>query len=899
MQNKTIHKLVSIMLSMVMSVCAMPVSYAAVPEQAMPELTKLYTEKTSLTNTYWDVFAAKAVLGSQFDSKNYTLYDILQHKQDQKWQATDYAAAILMLMAAGENPYRYQGHNYVQELLDYYQENRFWGAFANPVWAGIALEAAGADGYDSASYLPYAKAQLGNLSNGCDIPGWSLILLSNHLEDEDVQQAVSAFKQTIRTYQIQDGENKALIDAGGMSGSMMSISTACAVSGLTAVGEDITQEPWTVDGTSMADTLYTYSVKGKTAVNPQIAVAIADAEQGESFFNRLRLTADQFTHLIYDAQNLNLEEYTSDSVNIFQEALAVAVKTAKDTEKMERRAFGESYFSLLAAQKGLIPKDTVSIAVYGADSVLLEPKAYIYSGDITADIKNALERQKIPYTADDEGFLSIQDITRTETEDFILFVNGIKGGIVKAGDSVVLKFTGTQNTKLDKVLADDDARLLTLDDDLTHVTEDIRLPVKGIFGSAIAWESSNDAVISTEGVVKRPENKTAEIVLTAHIRQNEEEAVREFTAVVPKKSSSSTTSKEYVTFKLIGDTVHQTADRHEGYDVWIGKTKAELEGSDTVYTVFARILKENGLSFVEGTKSYITKIQSPDGYWLEEFDNGPNSGWIYTVNGDRPEIAVRDYILEDGDEIVFCYIDDYIQESSGGHSVKPKASPTPTPSAVPVSTPVPTFEPTPSPVPSATPVAKEINFSDIDHSWAKASILSLAKKGILQGKTETMFYPEDAVTRAEFVSVLYRLTENGAMTGENPFQDVLADDWYYSAVMWAYAENIIQGHGGNFCPNEQITRQDMALILFRYLDISPSKEKQELFEDDRQIAAYARDAVYTMRSIGLLNGREDGTFDPSAYASRAELAGMLDHLLREEQKLFSFLYANVFDYTWG
>ena len=135
--------------------------------------------------------------------------------------------------------------------------------------------------------------------------------------------------------------------------------------------------------------------------------------------------------------------------------------------------------------------------------------------------------------------------------------------------------------------------------------------------------------------------------------------------------------KTTVTFRLVGDALHDENAAGHQYVTWIGTTSFVFsEEKVSVGEVFTRALEMAGLSSVGLNQNYISAIVGPDGVELSEFDNGNNSGWMYTVNGKHPGFGLNNVYVTDGDEIVWHYIDDYIFEvmdnfggSSGNTSV--------------------------------------------------------------------------------------------------------------------------------------------------------------------------------------------------------------------------------------
>lgn len=183
-------------------------------------------------------------------------------------------------------------------------------------------------------------------------------------------------------------------------------------------------------------------------------------------------------------------------------------------------------------------------------------------------------------------------------------------------------------------------------------------------------------------------------------------------------------------------------------------------------------------------------------------------------------------------------------------------------------------------VKNSEPETTVMAFVDMmDYDWAKDAVESLASKGIVNGKKDYFFFPGDNVSRAEFVKMTV-----GAfgITGaaDISFDDVLSDDWSYPYIAAAAENNIIFGiDEKTFGKDMTITRQDMAVILFRAVEKKLGKElisnvNPEIRDFDK-IADYAKAAVKNMSGFGIIKGMEDGSFLPDVYANRAEAAVMI------------------------
>lgn len=170
----------------------------------------------------------------------------------------------------------------------------------------------------------------------------------------------------------------------------------------------------------------------------------------------------------------------------------------------------------------------------------------------------------------------------------------------------------------------------------------------------------------------------------------------------------------------------------------------------------------------------------------------------------------------------------------------------------------------------------DTGFADVDaDAWYADSITYCADAGIMNGTGGDLFSPNTAMTRAMFVSTLYRAEGSPAASTAQQFTDVSADAWYADAVAWAQENGIMSGYSATqFAPNETVTREQMASIFWRNAG-SPSGAAALSFADTDEIAAYAQDAVAWAREAGILSGKDGNRFDPKGAASRAEVASTL------------------------
>ena len=136
------------------------------------------------------------------------------------------------------------------------------------------------------------------------------------------------------------------------------------------------------------------------------------------------------------------------------------------------------------------------------------------------------------------------------------------------------------------------------------------------------------------------------------------------------------------------------------------------------------------------------------------------------------------------------------------------------------------------------------------------------------------------------VTILWRLEGKPAAAGA-AFDDVDPDAWYAQAVAWASGNALVEGYGGSvFGPGDPITREQLAAVLYRYVQWKgqkalPQGVQLERFQDAGQVSAWAKEAVDWAVASGLLQGRGDKTLAPKNSANRAELAAMLQRFLTQ------------------
>ncbi len=388
-----------------------------------------------------------------------------------------------------------------------------------------------------------------------------------------------------------------------------------------------------------------------------------------------------------------------------------------------------------------------------------------------------------------------------------------------------------------------------------------------------------------------------------------------------------------VSFRLVGDFLHEEQeDEHKGYVTWIQTKTYTLNAGSTVKDLLEKALDGAKLQETGADSGYVSSIMAPEalgGYWLSEMDNGANSGWMYTVNGEHPDQALGDFTLAAGDKVIWHYVDDYTTEADEAAWLKAAdISPedyakdkladivraigcgevTPKLTLSQIGTDV-TFQFQPDTnhrLLGVTVDGKSIGtpesytyqnltfnsrikatfsgvmlFLDVRREdWFYDSVRYAVEHGLFQGTTQELFFPYAPMTRGMLVTVLYRLAGSPEAAKNGSFTDVAADKYYANAVSWAAETGVVSGvREGFFAPEAQVTREQLAAILYRFArdkryDTGKSADLTG-FADYSRISAYALEGLSWANAAGLVNGRSETELSPQGSATRAEVAAML------------------------
>ena len=452
------------------------------------------------------------------------------------------------------------------------------------------------------------------------------------------------------------------------------------------------------------------------------------------------------------------------------------------------------------------------------------------------------------------GFIiTVQPLTQQEIDDELALMAEVKAHYfdgIRNGNPDPEHITGNLHAFREAYL-DADGQLVwvyDVDDQANHGIVPSELPGWQASERWRLFRSTNPAVISHENllVTRATEHKAVTIV-----SELSSETLGKYAARYPDNADFQALSHQAVSARLIVRGTAPTSDEpqvttstvtfqlHTDTDMWIQPTVVydQPEGT-TAMDVFRQVLTANGYSY-EAKGSYVQAVIKPDGTKVAEFSKGPNSGWVFRVNGEFPDVAMQDYQLSDGDVIEVLFIANYMDEPG-------------------------LFLP----------------FTDVNNHWAYSAIKRVYNRGLMLGVSDTRFAPNQALSRAMLVTVLYRLADEPDVTADNPFTDVPAGQWYTNAVIWAAANGIVSGFGdGTFRPNAPATRAQAAVMLCGYAKLAGRDTTQRAdlsaYADAAEIPSWALAEMQWANAAQLIRGRSDTILAPNAGTTRAEMAKIL------------------------
>ena len=178
----------------------------------------------------------------------------------------------------------------------------------------------------------------------------------------------------------------------------------------------------------------------------------------------------------------------------------------------------------------------------------------------------------------------------------------------------------------------------------------------------------------------------------------------------------------------------------------------------------------------------------------------------------------------------------------------------------------------------------DIPFEDVwdnYEAWYYDAVKYVHHKWLMTGLNQTTFGPSESLARAQFATILYRMNDEPQMDYKALFSDVNSGMWYTNPILWAANEGVVTGYtNGNFGPADQITREQMAVMMYRYAQSkgydTEYKADFSYYQDAVYVSGFAQDAMRWAVGNGIITGTSNGTrLNPQGYANRAECATII------------------------
>ena len=169
-------------------------------------------------------------------------------------------------------------------------------------------------------------------------------------------------------------------------------------------------------------------------------------------------------------------------------------------------------------------------------------------------------------------------------------------------------------------------------------------------------------------------------------------------------------------------------------------------------------------------------------------------------------------------------------------------------------------------------------------TWYHEAVDYVLRNDLMGGYGNGLFGPDDTLTRAQFAQILFNKEGRPAVTGGSIFTDVAPGAWCAPAITWAAERGIVGGYGnGTFGPNDNITREQLAVMLWRYAGSPAATNKELHFNDTDEISGFALEALRWAVENGIINGYGNGRLGPQGRATRAQVAQILKNFLDNQK----------------
>ena len=560
--------------------------------------------------------------------------------------------------------------------------------------------------------------------------------------------------------------------------------------------------------------------------------------------------------------------------------------------------------------------DSYSITVPDSGSLSIKTPAYVY------DQSGIRINEDITYTLTDESGNEYKDVSMSGEN--LVISSKAYGGTLK------LKASASEGQLTDEVtftLSLTDTRKLLEDynyvlslNSFSEMTKNANLPESGIYGSAIKYKSSNEAVITSDGILTRDYTKNTSAILTLTLTLNDSKLMKNVNVISLKQDNIADNGNVEIgtTEGWTGDSLAVTDDAKSGNYALLAPNGAAYKvtlKNDRTYAavVFVKATSGNAKLSYNGTALAQAAPQNTYKKLDGIFTLSKNGSADVTIDISGTNVKIDDLSIfeitaeyekvtalvsaaeisrtKDAVNTANAALDNFYDLSirdelyarlskikiktetggsitsggSGGGSITTPSTPS-----------------TSIPDNSDKVEYNSLKFKDLMNHWAKDDVEFMGEKGFVNGKADGVFDPDSYVTRAEFTALLVRAMELTEKDYANSFFDVVSDDWFSMSVQTARDEKYVMGSNGLFRPYDLITREEMTKMIISAYNEKANKMlesgKAIYYSDIYNISAWAYDYIAEAVDEGLVNGMSETRFEPKQNATRAQAVVMLKRL---------------------
>ena len=775
---------------------------------------------TKEASGYWNVFAAYASLGDYIqDPANGYNFDL--GKADSSWTGTHYGAQVLAIVQMGENPYNFRGENWVKLL-----EKNYGGPWSGGVYSELGMVAAGAGskyGFTASARPGLSQISPSAMSSGIDIAGWAATIVASHAGEPGVDDAVKTYVDYLK--------NMGLGGDGNFTGCNY-ISTACAVMGFAGLYHagyadcDITAAPWinALTNKTMVDAVYDNNWAGQETIPgyaSQATVSICDFYNakynnlGNSWFE-CRVTKARLDKQIAKANEIlaNKALYTADSVKAIEDAMKVVKGISEERLSAKFADYGEEYYTLYDAVRYAKTAENAVADKAAADAVTALIDALPAAADTTLENADAVAAARAAFDKLTEAQQSLVSADATaKLKDCEAKIADLEAA--EADKAAAAKVEATINAlpAADKITLENKEAIEAARAAFDALTE---------AQQGLVSKDAQDKLTAAEDVLAKLEAAEADKAAAAKVT----EAIN----ALPAADKITLENKEAI------------EAARAAYDA-LTEAQQGLISEETTAALKAAEDALAKLEAAEADKAAAAKV--------EETINALPAAADITLENKEAVAAARaafDALTEAQQALVSKEAQDKLTACEARIAELEK------------------------------PV--ELPFTDLTQDWYMDSIRYVYEHELMYGTTDTTFAPDDALTRGMFVTMLYRMEGKPEATGNTSFTDVPANMYYAPAIAWASANGVVYGTSETaFSPEGKITREQMAAMMRRYasfkkLDTS-AKADLSTFADASAVSAWATGDMQWAVASGLLYGNNHNQLQPTANATRAQAAAIL------------------------